>query len=117
VRLGNCRTADVEAALRARHADVLAFAADPGAALPVLSRRDWERGATGRRRAGDPPAYTTTAAAGLLRPHTVAAARPGVRCGVDRKRGPAGPVVSKEFRHITPDVAGSDNTASPTFAA
>jgi predicted nuclease of predicted toxin-antitoxin system len=37
VRLGNCRTADIEALLRARHADVLAFEADPEAALLVLS--------------------------------------------------------------------------------
>jgi predicted nuclease of predicted toxin-antitoxin system len=38
-RLGNCTTADVEAALRARHADIEAFAADPGAALLVIARR------------------------------------------------------------------------------
>ncbi len=38
VRLGNCRTADVEAVLRMRHADVLAFAEDPGAALLVVAR-------------------------------------------------------------------------------
>ena len=37
VRLGNCRTADVEALLRARYGDVLAFMADPEAALPVLA--------------------------------------------------------------------------------
>ena len=39
VRLGNCRTADVEAMLRARYADVLAFAGDPDAALLILARR------------------------------------------------------------------------------
>jgi predicted nuclease of predicted toxin-antitoxin system len=39
LRLGNCRTADVEALLRARHADVLAFAHDPDAALLILARR------------------------------------------------------------------------------
>lgn len=38
VRLGNCTTDDVEAVLRARHADILAFAADPAAALLVLTR-------------------------------------------------------------------------------
>jgi predicted nuclease of predicted toxin-antitoxin system len=38
VRLGNCRTADVEAVLRARREDVQAFAADPQAALLVLAR-------------------------------------------------------------------------------
>ena len=38
VRLGNCRTADVEALLRARHADVEAFAADERAALLLLTR-------------------------------------------------------------------------------
>jgi predicted nuclease of predicted toxin-antitoxin system len=39
LRLGNCRTADVEAVLRARVADVLAFARDPDAALLILARR------------------------------------------------------------------------------
>ena len=39
LRLGNCRTADVEAVLRARHADVLAFARDRDAALLILARR------------------------------------------------------------------------------
>ena len=39
VRLGNCRTADVEALLRGRQADVAAFASDPEAALLVLARR------------------------------------------------------------------------------
>jgi predicted nuclease of predicted toxin-antitoxin system len=38
VRLGNCRTADVEAVLRARHADILAFEEDGQAALLVLTR-------------------------------------------------------------------------------
>ena len=38
VRLGNCATADVEALLRARHADVLAFGADPEGALLALGR-------------------------------------------------------------------------------
>ena len=38
VRLGNCTTDEVEAVLRARHADVLAFDADPAAALLVLTR-------------------------------------------------------------------------------
>ena len=38
VRLGNCRTADVESLLRARHADVLAFDADPQAAFLILAR-------------------------------------------------------------------------------
>ena len=38
VRLGNCRTSDVETLLRARHADVLAFDADPQAAILVLAR-------------------------------------------------------------------------------
>jgi predicted nuclease of predicted toxin-antitoxin system len=38
VRLGNCTTDDVEAVLRARHADVLAFDADPAGALLVLTR-------------------------------------------------------------------------------
>ncbi len=38
VRLGNCRTADVEALLRGRHADVASFAAEPEAALLVLTR-------------------------------------------------------------------------------
>ncbi len=38
-RLGNCRTADVEAVPRARYADVIAFAADATAALLILSRR------------------------------------------------------------------------------
>ena len=39
VRLGNCRTGDVAALLRARHAEVVAFAADSQAALLVLTRR------------------------------------------------------------------------------
>lgn len=39
VRLGNCRTADVEALLRVRAEDVRAFAADPQGALLVLARR------------------------------------------------------------------------------
>lgn len=39
VKLGNCTTAEIEAALRARHADVRAFAADPAAALLVVARR------------------------------------------------------------------------------
>jgi predicted nuclease of predicted toxin-antitoxin system len=38
VRLGNCRTADIEAILRARHADILAFAEIGEAALLVLNR-------------------------------------------------------------------------------
>ena len=38
VRLGNCITDEVEAVLRARHADVLAFDADPAGALLVLTR-------------------------------------------------------------------------------
>lgn len=38
-KLGNCATADIEAALRARHADVVAFAADPVAALLVITLR------------------------------------------------------------------------------
>jgi len=38
VRFGNCRTADVEAVLRARHADILAFEEDAQAALLVLTR-------------------------------------------------------------------------------
>lgn len=37
-RLGNSRTADVEAVLRARHADTLAFEEDEMAALLVLTR-------------------------------------------------------------------------------
>ncbi|MGH7857159.1 MAG: DUF5615 family PIN-like protein [Candidatus Binatia bacterium] len=37
VRLGNCRTAEVEATLRSRAAEVLAFGADPDAALLVLA--------------------------------------------------------------------------------
>jgi predicted nuclease of predicted toxin-antitoxin system len=37
VRLGNCPTAAVEALLRARHADLLAFEADPAAAFLALS--------------------------------------------------------------------------------
>lgn len=39
VRLGNCRTSDVEAVLRARHSDGLAFTRDPEAALVILARR------------------------------------------------------------------------------
>ena len=38
VRLGNCATEDVEALLRARHADVVAFGGDPQGALLVLTR-------------------------------------------------------------------------------
>ena len=38
VRLGNCTTADVEALLRARHSDVLNFAADASAAFLLLTR-------------------------------------------------------------------------------
>jgi predicted nuclease of predicted toxin-antitoxin system len=38
VRLGNCTTDEVEAVLRARHADILTFDADPAAALLVLTR-------------------------------------------------------------------------------
>jgi predicted nuclease of predicted toxin-antitoxin system len=38
VRLGNCTADEVEAVLRARHADVLAFDADPAGALLVLTR-------------------------------------------------------------------------------
>ncbi|MBI2215693.1 MAG: DUF5615 family PIN-like protein [Candidatus Rokubacteria bacterium] len=38
VQLGNCRTAHVEATLRARSAEVLAFGADPQSALLVLTR-------------------------------------------------------------------------------
>ena len=39
LRLGNCRTDDVEAVLRARYSDVLSFVADPEAALLILGRR------------------------------------------------------------------------------
>ena len=39
VRLGNCRTEDVAALLRAREADVRAFIADPQLALLALGRR------------------------------------------------------------------------------
>jgi predicted nuclease of predicted toxin-antitoxin system len=39
LRMGNCRTAEVEAVLRARQADVLAFARDAAAALLILARR------------------------------------------------------------------------------
>jgi predicted nuclease of predicted toxin-antitoxin system len=38
VRLGNCTTGEIESVLRSRHADVLAFEADPAAALLVLTR-------------------------------------------------------------------------------
>jgi predicted nuclease of predicted toxin-antitoxin system len=38
VRLGNCRTADVEVLLRARHGDIEAFVVDEQAALLVLAR-------------------------------------------------------------------------------
>lgn len=38
VRLGNCRTADVAALLRAREADVRSFIDDPQLALLVLGR-------------------------------------------------------------------------------
>ena len=40
LRVGNCRTADVESVLRERRADVLAFAGDPDAALLILARRE-----------------------------------------------------------------------------
>ena len=40
VHLGNCGTADVEAILRSRHADILMFEADNQAALLVLTRPD-----------------------------------------------------------------------------
>jgi predicted nuclease of predicted toxin-antitoxin system len=39
VRLGHCRTAEVEALLRAREADVRAFIDDPQLALLALGRR------------------------------------------------------------------------------
>jgi predicted nuclease of predicted toxin-antitoxin system len=39
VNVGNCTTAEVDAILRARHGDVLAFEADPTAALLLLARR------------------------------------------------------------------------------
>jgi len=39
LRLGNCQTSDVEAVLRARFADVLAFVRDAEAALLILARR------------------------------------------------------------------------------
>lgn len=39
LRLGNCRTADVAAVLRARASDVNAFSDDPQAALLVLGPR------------------------------------------------------------------------------
>ena len=39
LRLGNCRKAEVEVVLRARHIEVLAFIRDPGAALLILARR------------------------------------------------------------------------------
>ena len=38
VHLGNCRTADVEAVLRVRRADILTFEEDGQAALLVLTR-------------------------------------------------------------------------------
>ena len=38
VRLGNCATAEVEAVLRERHTDILAFGTAPTAALLVLTR-------------------------------------------------------------------------------
>ena len=38
VRLGNCRTADIETVLRTRHADVVAFESDADAALLILAR-------------------------------------------------------------------------------
>jgi len=38
VRLGNCTTADVEALLRSRYADVAAFASEESEALLILSR-------------------------------------------------------------------------------
>ena len=38
VRLGNCRTSDVEALLRARAGDIASFAIDPQASLLVLTR-------------------------------------------------------------------------------
>ena len=38
LRLGNCRTADVETVLRLRRADILTFEADGQAALLALTR-------------------------------------------------------------------------------
>jgi predicted nuclease of predicted toxin-antitoxin system len=38
VRLGNCRTVDIELVLRARFEEVCAFARDPEAALLILAR-------------------------------------------------------------------------------
>ncbi|MGI8508453.1 MAG: DUF5615 family PIN-like protein [Gemmatimonadaceae bacterium] len=43
-RLGNCRTADVESALRARHTDVVTFAADQQSALLVIAQRGEQDG-------------------------------------------------------------------------
>lgn len=40
LRLGNCTTEDIEHALRARHADVLAFGDQPEEAFLVLERGD-----------------------------------------------------------------------------
>ena len=39
LRLGNCRTADVEAVLRVRHAEIGEFIGDADAALLILARR------------------------------------------------------------------------------
>lgn len=38
IRLGNCRTSDVEAVLRTRYADILAFDRDRDASLLILAR-------------------------------------------------------------------------------
>lgn len=40
VRVGNCKTSDVEALLRARSQEILEFGADPTAALLMLSRSE-----------------------------------------------------------------------------
>lgn len=37
IRLGNCKTADIEAVLRARHHDIVAFVADTDAAFLALA--------------------------------------------------------------------------------
>lgn len=37
IRLGNCKTADIEAALRARHREIVAFVADTDAAFLALA--------------------------------------------------------------------------------
>lgn len=39
IRLGNCTTAEVASVLRSRHRDILAFEADPAAALLLLARQ------------------------------------------------------------------------------